>query len=53
MTRLDSNKDGKVSVEEIATAHADRMMQRDADANGVLSAEEMSHRGHHGRRGHH
>jgi len=53
LARMDTNKDGKVSVDEIAEQRAGWFMKRDADGNGELSAEELSRRGHHGRRGQH
>ena len=51
LARMDTNKDGKVSVEEIAEQRAGWFMKRDADGNGELSTEELSRRGHHGKRG--
>ena len=53
LARMDTNKDGKVSVDEIAEMRSGWFMKRDADGNGELSTEELSHRGHHGKRGHH
>jgi len=54
MARMDTNKDGKVSVQEIADSHGEWLARMDADGNGEVSAEEMQsgHRGWHGR-GHH
>lgn len=53
LARMDTNRDGKVSVDEIAELRSGWFMKRDADGNGELSAEELAHRGHRGKRGHH
>ena len=42
----DTNKDGKVSVEEIAAEHRRLFGAADVDTNGQLSADEFRRRGH-------
>ena len=50
MARLDANKDGKVSVQELADSRGQWLAKLDADNNGEVTVEEMKagrhHRGH-------
>jgi RNA polymerase sigma-70 factor (ECF subfamily) len=52
LLRLDTNQDGKVSVDEFAAARVERASKRDANGDGVIAADEMrgKHRGHRGAR---
>lgn len=46
LQRMDANKDGKVSVEEFAAVHSERVARFDRNGDGVLDAND--HRRHHG-----
>ncbi|HET9959425.1 MAG TPA: hypothetical protein VFQ61_33270 [Polyangiaceae bacterium] len=43
--KLDTNSDGKITLDEMRTAAKERFGRIDADKNGVLSKEELQKRG--------
>lgn len=55
LARLDTNKDGKVSVAEISDERTAKLAKLDANSDGVIDATEFRamrhHRGHGGHRG--